>query len=154
MPIAPGLALRIWAAGHLGAAGRTREPGGTELVTSGPYRFIRNPLYVANFLLTAGVLTALGTRWWLALLILLLFVVEYGLIIRAEERALANQFGEHYVRYRRRVSAVWPRPGRMRNAECEMRNSGRFSLLRARNEWITLVLLAFAYLLAVARTAR
>ena len=47
-----GLALRAWAAGHLAK--------NQELTTSGPYRFLRNPLYIGTLLVAAGLVVASG----------------------------------------------------------------------------------------------
>jgi protein-S-isoprenylcysteine O-methyltransferase Ste14 len=74
----------------------------TAVVTSGPYRVTRNPIYVAFTMVQVGI--ALWTRnaWTLALLVPVLVVMHYGVIVR-EERYLERKFGEEYVRYRGRV---------------------------------------------------
>ena len=84
-----GLAVRFWASGYIGIEGRAREIGASRRLVSGPYRLLRHPLYVGNFLLVAGMLLALRPPLWLAAVVLAGFVVEYTLIVVTEEKDLA-----------------------------------------------------------------
>ena len=72
------------------------------LVTDGPYRFTRNPMYIGMACAYAGAAIAASTLWPLAFLPGVLFVIDRAIIPR-EERHLAERFGEVYERYRRRV---------------------------------------------------
>ncbi|MGH6959023.1 MAG: methyltransferase family protein [Dongiaceae bacterium] len=74
----------------------------TALVTDGPYRYSRNPLYIALFLLYAGIGVAADNPWLLALVLPLFLVMRYGVIAR-EERYLERKFGEAYLGYKARV---------------------------------------------------
>ena len=74
----------------------------TALVTSGPYRFTRNPMYLGFTLLYVGVAFWANAGWPLLLLPLVLVVMHYGVIVR-EEAYLARTFGQDYERYRQRV---------------------------------------------------
>ena len=78
-----------------------------ELVTSGPYRFVRHPIYTSmlGVLLGTG---ALITPWWLLLPSLLLFVIGTEIRVRIEDHLLASQFGEQFAGYKRRVPAYIP----------------------------------------------
>jgi protein-S-isoprenylcysteine O-methyltransferase Ste14 len=86
---------------------------GHNLVTSGPYRYVRHPLYTAGllFFLSLSVLTAL---WWLGLGLLLASPI---LLYRTpiEEAQLEQAFGEEYRRYRQRTGRYLPRLGVRRN---------------------------------------
>lgn len=74
----------------------------TALVTDGPYRFSRNPGYVAMFLVFAGIALA-GDSAWLALLLgVFAVVMRYGVVAR-EERYLERKFGADYLRYKAEV---------------------------------------------------
>jgi protein-S-isoprenylcysteine O-methyltransferase Ste14 len=87
--------------------------GAASLNTGGAYRFTRNPLYLGNLLIFAGLLAlAFGpARNPLgAALGLSFFFVEYYFIILAEEDFLATRFGEAYRDYCRKVPRFWPRP--------------------------------------------
>lgn len=77
------------------------------LVTSGPYRFVRHPFYVAMLGLALS-LSLLSANWLLAVAGLSTFVF---LLIRApiEERSLVEKFGEAYEAYRARTGAVFPK---------------------------------------------
>ena len=72
------------------------------LVTSGPLRFSRNPIYTAFALITVGAALVIGTWWPLVTLIPALFVIRFG-VIGPEERYLAETFGEEYAAYRAKV---------------------------------------------------
>ena len=72
------------------------------LVTTGPYRFSRNPMYVGLTLLYAGVAIWVNTVWPLLFLPVILIVLHYGVVVR-EEAYLARTFGDEYRHYARRV---------------------------------------------------
>ena len=74
----------------------------TALVTSGPYRLTRNPLYLSLGLLMAGAAFATNSLTVLAMLLPWAVVMRYGVIAR-EERYLEQKFGEDYRAYCRRV---------------------------------------------------
>lgn len=74
----------------------------TALLTSGPYRFTRNPLYVALGLVHAMIGFALNSTWILLFLIPAMTVIQYG-VIRREERYLDRKFGDAYRVYQSRV---------------------------------------------------
>jgi protein-S-isoprenylcysteine O-methyltransferase Ste14 len=72
------------------------------LVTSGPYRFSRNPMYVGLGLVYGGVALWLNALWPV-LLLPAVYGLLWRLVVRREERYLAGAFGEAYAAYRRRV---------------------------------------------------
>ena len=72
------------------------------LVTSGIYRFTRNPMYVSLVLLYLAVTLVLDSWWPIVFLPLVLIAVD-RLIIRREERYLAHAFPEEYAGYRAQV---------------------------------------------------
>src|SRR5262245_55580337 len=72
------------------------------LVSDGPYRFLRNPIYLADAVIYLGLAAALNTWWPVALLPVVLGVMQSGVIAR-EERYLERRFGEEYLQYKRRV---------------------------------------------------
>ena len=74
----------------------------TALVTSGPYRFTRNPMYVGMAFLYAGFAFGFGVFWAFALLPLVLLIVD-RVVIPPEERFLRAHFGEEFARYSSRV---------------------------------------------------
>ena len=80
---------------------RTEEPS-TAILSTGPYRFTRNPLYLSLALLQIGVGIATGLAWILIVLVPVLVVIRYGVIAR-EERYLERKFGDEYLSYKNRV---------------------------------------------------
>jgi protein-S-isoprenylcysteine O-methyltransferase Ste14 len=72
------------------------------LVTDGPYRYSRNPIYLGLSAIYVGLGLLLDSAWVLALLVPVLLVLRYGVIAR-EEAYLARKFGDDYRRYMRAV---------------------------------------------------
>ena|SRR2546428_6385080 len=98
------IALAIWGRRTMSAAGTNinpREPA-LVLVTNGPFRFSRNPLYLALTGMYAGVALLINGLWTLILVVPLLIVTQVG-IVQREERYLERKFGEEYRAYRSRV---------------------------------------------------
>ena len=78
------------------------------LNTKGPYAYVRNPLYVGNWLICLG-LMVFAKDVWAGLLGTAFFFGEYFFIIRAEEAFLLNQFGDAYREYCKKVPRWVPR---------------------------------------------
>jgi len=72
------------------------------LVTNGIHGISRNPIYVAMFLVYAGIGVLANTAWIFVLLVPLALIMRYGVVAR-EEVYLARKFGEDYRAYRTRV---------------------------------------------------
>ena len=85
-----GESLRVWAAGHL--------EKGLEVTSSGPYRWMRHPLYAGSSLLGASF--ALAARQPVAAaLVVVYLVVSLSVAVRLEEATLRVKFGDAYDRY-------------------------------------------------------
>ncbi|MBI3661225.1 isoprenylcysteine carboxylmethyltransferase family protein [Candidatus Acetothermia bacterium] len=99
-----GIFLALWAERTMHSSGTTPNPykPTTAIVTAGPYRFTRNPMYLSMALCYLGVTFLMNALWPLLLLPITLFIVNYGVIAR-EERYLAKKFGDAYVHYKSRV---------------------------------------------------
>jgi len=70
----------------------------TAVITTGPYRFSRNPIYVSFTLLQVGLAMGTNSAWVAGTLIPTLVLISYGVIAR-EERYMAQKFGDEYLRY-------------------------------------------------------
>jgi protein-S-isoprenylcysteine O-methyltransferase Ste14 len=111
--------LYLWCAGAFAFIGRgTPAPidAPTALVVQGPYRWVRNPMYVAVLVAILG--QALLYRSSLLVGYALLFwVVVHAFVVVVEEPSLRDQFGGSYDDYLNRVPRWIPRPpGRKRSA--------------------------------------
>lgn len=98
------LALFAWAIATMTRSGSsvpTRLPT-TTIVKTGPYRFTRNPIYLAMVLGLIGLAIAFNTFWLLIALVPFALVIRYGVIAR-EEVYLERKFGDVYRGYRARV---------------------------------------------------
>jgi len=80
---------------------RTRKPV-TAVITTGPYRFSRNPIYLSFTLLQLGIGMWANSAWVVGMLIPTLVLMSYGVIAR-EERYMEQKFGDEYLRYRAAV---------------------------------------------------
>ena len=94
-----GVILRALASGHV----RKDQ----ELTTTGPYAYIRNPLYLGSVIIAAGFAVA-AQNVWIVGLILAMFAAIYVPVIRAEEAYLQAKFPE-YAAYAARVPRLIPR---------------------------------------------
>jgi len=99
-----GLVLNVWCSGLFGKAKTTVKPfeQSSRLVTEGPYRYSRHPMYLGMALCLAGLAVLLGTVT--PVLVVPVFVRLLGKkFIKAEERAMEETFGDAYREYKQRV---------------------------------------------------
>ena len=94
-----GLGFRAVASGHVDK--------NEELATTGPYAYVRNPLYVGSIVMAIGFAVA-ARDVVISLLIVVMFVLIYVPTIRSEERYLRTRFSE-YSDYKRAVPRLIPR---------------------------------------------
>jgi len=103
-----GLVLFAWAMRNLGSqyspAHQSLLP--LKVVVTGPYRYLRHPVYTANVLILSGMLIVSGSLW--LLLNLLVLLTYYALVISREEEAIAARFTD-YQEYRRHTGRLLPR---------------------------------------------
>jgi len=140
--VAVGEAIRFWAAGHLHKT--------VELITSGPYRYSRNPLYLGRLLIFTGLAIAInlphyGT--WIALAIG--YAVFFGYYLPRKERVeparLRETHGAPYEAYFREVPALFPRLTPYAGGAATGWSSDR--MLRNREHWMVVGLTLVALFL-------
>ena len=86
---------------------RARLVEGHQLITAGPYAYIRNPIYTG--MLGMLIATGFAMEHWIALIAaVIIFAIGMVIRVRAEENLLRTQFGEEFEDYARRVPAVLP----------------------------------------------
>jgi protein-S-isoprenylcysteine O-methyltransferase Ste14 len=115
LPLAfAGEAMRMWAVGYSGVTTRSDTVTAPALVTAGPYAYVRNPLYVGNFVTAAGFALAFTgrnsapARAALVLGSLAAMAGVYSVIVPHEEAYLRGTFGEAFDDYTARVPRVIP----------------------------------------------
>jgi protein-S-isoprenylcysteine O-methyltransferase Ste14 len=110
--LACGLGFAVWARRHLGRnwSGTVTLKDNHELIRSGPYRYVRHPIYTGLLLGFAG--SALARDQWRGVLALPIAWLAFWLKLRVEERWMLETFGDAYARYRAEVPALIPNPFR------------------------------------------
>ncbi len=104
---AAGIAFAIWARVHIG---RNWSPAPAmkeehELVTSGPYRYARHPIYTGLLIAMLGTGLVAGLYWYALFVI---FLVMFLIRVRIEEGYMMKLFPTQYPEYRKRVKALIP----------------------------------------------
>ena len=116
LPLAfAGEAIRAWAVGYSGVTTRGDTVTAPALVTAGPYAYVRNPLYVGNFITALGFALAFtGANGRLARTALVTGALGtmlgvYGIVVPHEERFLRETFGAEFDAYVADVPRILPR---------------------------------------------
>lgn len=106
---AAGEMLRIVAVGWSqgGTSGRESYLRADSLNTRGIYSITRNPLYIGNMMIFFG-LTLLFGNVWVTLIMVLFLMLQYQLIVAAEETYLLDKYGARYGQYRQKVPRFLP----------------------------------------------
>ncbi|MGC9091684.1 MAG: methyltransferase family protein [Bacteroidota bacterium] len=124
-----GEVIRFWGVSFVGSETRTTgEAGASQLVTVGPYAYVRNPLYIGNILIYIG-FGVMSNAWfpWLTVIAAVYFVFQYSMIISLEEEVLRRKFGERYEAYTQKVPRFFPR---IRRDVLVVNSSHQFNLRR------------------------
>jgi protein-S-isoprenylcysteine O-methyltransferase Ste14 len=103
-----GLAFSVWARMYLGSnwSSSVEVKRRHELVCSGPYRFVRHPIYTGMLAGFLGV--ALAMNEWRGVIAVLIVLASFLYKLRKEEQFMLETFGEVYLDYRRRTRALIP----------------------------------------------
>lgn len=99
-----GIAMARWSFATMNHRGTSGNPRTTPnaLITAGPFRYSRNPIYVAMTLMALGLDFFVSSTWMLLALIPLLMLMQWG-VIQREEHFLMELFGETYQQYCKQV---------------------------------------------------
>lgn len=103
--------VRLAGVAAAGTVTRRRSRNVQRLVDYGIFQWVRNPLYVGNFLIWMGFVVISGVLWFLPIAIVI-FGIEYTLIVAYEEGVLESIFGGEYIEYKKSAPRWLPRPPR------------------------------------------
>jgi protein-S-isoprenylcysteine O-methyltransferase Ste14 len=95
-----GIAVRLWASGHV--------KKDKALATTGPYAYVRHPLYVGNHLITVGFCLA-ASLWWSFFVWIALALFYYPQTIAHEDKLLARLFPGEWEAWAKETAALTPR---------------------------------------------
>jgi protein-S-isoprenylcysteine O-methyltransferase Ste14 len=104
-----GLAVALWARVHLGQywSDKVVLQEGHRLIRTGPYAYMRHPIYSGVSLGVAGTGVVLGE--WRGVAAFLLLLINYAIKARREEKILAQEFGEDFTLHREQTGFLLPR---------------------------------------------
>jgi len=119
--VVTGELLRLWGVSIAGSETRTTgKVGGTNLIISGPFAYVRNPLYVGNILIYSGVgIMSFAVFPYFQIIGFIYFVFQYYMIVLEEEGYLKKEFGQEYDKYFNNVPRFIPRLTKYKNPELE-----------------------------------
>ncbi|HUL44997.1 MAG TPA: isoprenylcysteine carboxylmethyltransferase family protein [Bacteroidota bacterium] len=108
--IVAGEGIRLWGVAIAGSETRTTGPvGGTYLITTGPFAYVRNPLYLGNMMMYVGVGVMSNALFpWLPIVALLWFAFQYSMIVSLEEEYLMKAFPQEFAAYRKATPRFFP----------------------------------------------
>lgn len=111
--------FRYWGVIYAGSITRTTSGvGANQLVVSGAFSHLRNPLYLGNILIYVGVgIMSMALAPYLQIIALLFFIFQYYMIIAEEEEFLTQHFGEKYAEYKSNVPKLFPRLSAYKNED-------------------------------------
>jgi protein-S-isoprenylcysteine O-methyltransferase Ste14 len=103
--------IRLWGVSWAGSETRTTgKVGGSFLIISGPFAYVRNPLYVGNILIYFGLgLMSFAIFPYLQIFAIAFFVFQYFYIVIEEENYLKKTFTEEYLDYLKHVPRFFPK---------------------------------------------
>jgi protein-S-isoprenylcysteine O-methyltransferase Ste14 len=142
-----GEGLRLWGVHHIGVISRTRSDRLGPLIDTGPFAYVRNPLYIGNILLWVGF--AITARlMWLAPIAFALLAVEYHWIVKWEEALLLERRGEEYRAYAQKVPRWVPHlRSKTQRSDCLVRLNSQTVQKTLFSERGTLIAIAAGYVL-------
>ncbi|MFW6132068.1 MAG: methyltransferase family protein [Candidatus Aminicenantaceae bacterium] len=95
-----GLLIRIWASGYI-----MKEK---KLTICGPYQYTRNPLYLGNLFLIAGIV-CLSHSYWILLCFILYIALFYPVIIHYENQRMERLFPHEFSKYKKNIPSLFPK---------------------------------------------
>ena len=101
--------IRFWGVSWAGSETRsTGGVGGTFLIISGPFAYVRNPLYVGNVLMYLGLgIMSFALFPYLQIVAIIFFLIQYYFIVQEEEKYLREKFKDDYKDYCATCSCIF-----------------------------------------------
>lgn len=100
--------FRVYAASYLWGRQAVTKIEADFLCTAGPYKYVRNPFYLGNFLIGIGLCITIN-EWYAYAFFIASYIFVYSIVIPYEERFLQKEFGELYVEYKAHVRRLIPK---------------------------------------------
>lgn len=143
--------LRFWGVAYAGSLTRaTGSVGALQVIVAGPYAFVRNPLYLGNILLYAGIGVMANALFpWLVIVALAYFAFQYLSIVSLEEEFLEKEFGPRYLEFKTHVPQFIPRLTPYKHPDQEGQRAHWSEALRSERRTLQAVGLVLALLVVL-----
>jgi len=113
--------VRLWGVSIAGSETRvTDSVSSSQLITTGPFAYIRNPLYFGNMCIYTGIAIMSWAGYpLLPIITLSYFIFQYSLIVSLEEEYLIKKYGIEYQKYQKEVPKFFPNLKRYKSQNIE-----------------------------------
>jgi protein-S-isoprenylcysteine O-methyltransferase Ste14 len=136
--------LRILCIAKIGSISRTRkDQKESELIKTGAFAIVRNPIYIANGLIVLGFSIFSGNTWFV-LVALFFWALQYHLIVKYEEKMLEETFKQEYTDYQKKVHRWFPQNISLKNLGF---SSKTIAALQSEKRTFTALIVVFSLLL-------
>lgn len=145
--------LRFWGVSYAGSETRTTKVGAGNLVTQGPFAYLRNPLYAGNIIIYFGMSIMANSLFpYLQIIGLIYFYIQYHHIIKEEEEFLRSKYKEKYDEYYSSVNKFFPKsspyePAKQSKIKQNLMDAYRSEKRTFQSFSITIILIILIYIL-------
>lgn len=149
--VTAGMAFRMYSASYLLGRHIVTKMEAAFLCTSGPFSYIRNPLYLGNFIIGTGLCITFN-EWYGYAIFFIEYICMYSIIIPSEERFLQKKFSNSYVMYKKHTRRFLPGVNAYKG-DTEIRPEYKIGILSEKHYVIILIITFMIFYLLFVNTS-